>query len=417
MKKLLALLPSPQDRQELALLFEKGIEVVCLEDPGWRSYDASPQTFDPLEVVRNAISMGRELAVDGIFFTDDLVNFVGAIVGKELMLPTPSVESMFLANHKYYSRCSERYPIRFQGFRLDQDEWRGQIPFPSHLKPPSLFFSLLQTTVTNEQELSNAVAELREKLPAFARPYKELFRQFIDENRFPLALHDMFVAEEFVTFKTQHAVEGWTDGQGHHSIWAVSDNNYFSGIGSALDNNSVPSRLAPAELERVTRAAIDAVENIGIRNGFWNVELWVLSNNNIGITEINGRACVSMTALYKQVFGKSQYSIIAKLAADLPIEDCDMAGRPNGVGGMFSVSTRKQGYVRDLLNEKAFSQVQELPGVVRTAQIFPGDAYIDWHQTGGRSCLARFWLVGDSYDTITAQAREIRAKVLKEEVD
>lgn len=414
MKRLLALLPSPQDRLELALLAEKGIEAVYLDDPGWRSYAASLQKFDPVELVRNAISMGRDMAVDGIFFTEDLVNFVGAVVGRELMLPTPSVEAMFRANHKFYSRSCELHPIRFQGFRLDQDEWMGQIPFPSHLKPTSLFFSLLQTTVTNEQELASAVAELRDKLPAFARPYKELFGRHVDVDRFPLAAHDIFVVEEFVTCRSQHAVEGWTDAAGRHSIWAVSDNNYFPGTRSALENNSVPSRLSQLEAERVTRAAFEAIENIGIRNGFWNVELWVLPNDDIRITEINGRACVSMTPLYKYVLGKSQYAILAKLATNLPIEESDLAGMPNGVGGMFAVSTNKRGHVRDLLDEEAFSLVQHLPGVVRTAQLFPGDAYIDWHQTGGRSCLARFWLVGDSYREITAKASVIRARVLKD---
>ncbi|MGM9515875.1 ATP-grasp domain-containing protein [Roseateles sp. DB2] len=417
MKKLLALLPSPQDRRELDALADKGIAVVYLDDPGWRSYDASLQSFDPIEFVRKGISMGKEHAVDGIFFTEDLANFCGAVMGQALNLPTPSVEAMFLANHKYYSRSRERHPIRFQGFRLDQDDWMRDITFPSHLKPPSLFFSLLQTTVTQPQELAEAVAELREKLPAFARPYKELFSRYVDADRFPLAMHDMFMAEEFVSCRTQHAVEGWTDAEGRHAIWAVSDNNYFDGVGSALDNNSVPSRLGAAELDRVVQAALDAVENIGIKNGFWNVELWVLPNDDIRITEINGRACVSMTALYKQVFGKSQYALIAKLAAGLPIEASDAAGPPKGVGGMFAVSTSRQGYVRDLLDEEAFAQVQHMPGIVRTAQIFPGDAYIDWHQTGGRSCLARFWLVGESYEAIAAQAREIRARVLKDGMD
>ena len=413
MKRLLALLPSQQDRSELASLADKGIEIEYLDDPGWRSYEVSLDAFDPVDFVSRAIGVAHQLAVDGIFFTDDLANFAGAVVGKELMLPTPPVEAMFLANHKFYSRCSESESIRFDGFRLDQDEWVGRIPFPSHLKPASLYFSLLQTTVTNEQELLKAVGEMREKLPAWERPFKDLFRRYVDPDRFPLAAHDIFVAEEFITCRSQHAVEGWTDAQGKHFIWAVSDNNYLPGVASALDNNSVPSRLLPDDVQKVTRAALDAVENIGMRNGFWNVELWVLPNDDIRVTEINGRACVSMTALYKGVFGKSQYPIIAKLAAGLPIEDSELPGLPNGVGGMFALSTSKRGYVRDLIDLDAFSRLQDQSGVVRTVQIFSENTYIDWHQTGGRSCLARFWLVGESYESIHAQASEIRARVLK----
>ena len=413
MKRLLALLPSRQDRSELAPLSDQGIEVIYLDDPGWRSYEVSLDSFRPVDFVHRAIDIGREREVDGIFFTDDLANFVGAVVGKELMLPTPPVEAMFLANHKYYSRCSEGQSIRFHGFRLDRDEWVGSIPFPSHLKPASLYFSLLQTTVSNSQELSVAVEEMREKLPAWERPFKDLFRRYLDPDRFPLAAHDIFVAEEFVTCRSQHAVEGWTDGDGNHFIWAVSDNNYFPGVASALDNNSVPSRLGAHDVQELTRAALEAVDNIGMRNGFWNVELWVLPNNDVRVTEINGRACVSMTALYKGVFGKSQYPLIAKLAAGLPIEDADLPGPPKGVGGMFALSTNKRGYVHELIDLDGFSRLADEPDVVRTVQIFPADTRIDWHQTGGRSCLARFWMVGESYEAIHARASAFRAKLLK----
>lgn len=413
MKKLLALLPSQQDRSELAPLARQGIEVIYLDDAGWRSYEVSLDAFDPVAFVDRAIAMGRRHQVDGLFFTDDLANFVGAIVGQELRLPTPPVEAMFLANHKYYSRCTESTPIRFGGFRLDQDEWQERIPFPSHLKPASLYFSLLQATVTRPQELAAAVEEMRQKLPAYERPFKDLFRRYVDPNRFPLAAHDIIVAEEFITCRSQHAVEGWTDADGRHFIWAVSDNNYFPGVGSALDNNSVPSRLLPEGAQAVIRAALEAVDNIGMRSGFWNVELWVLPNDDIRVTEINGRGCVSMTALYKGVFGKSQYPLIAKLAAALPIEASDLPGPAVGFGGMFALSTTRRGLVRELIDLDAFAKLADEPGVVRTVQIFPADTRIDWHQTGGRSCLARVWLVGESYADIHARATAIRGRLLR----
>lgn len=415
MRKLLALLPSAQDRAELARLVEEGIHVVFAEDDGWKSYEVCPDGFDPVSYTERAILLGRQEQVDGVFYTDDLANFVAAVVCRELALPGPSVDSMFLANHKYYARRAERSPIAFSGHTIGESFDAAQVSLPSQLKPTSLYFSLLQFTARSTEEVSAAAASLARDVPKWERPFKDLFASYVDRERYPLANRDMFLAEEFVSARSHHAVEGWTGADGRLQLWAVSDNNYFDGPGSALDNNAFPSRLSETVKAQVIECAFNAVRDMGIKTGFWNVEVWVLDNGTTRVTEVNGRACVSMTALYRAVSGQSQYPLVAKLSAGQLFEPSELVAPAGRVGGMFAISTASEGIVRDLLDLDAYERMKQAEDVVRTTLVFSPDTSIEWKQTGGRCCLARAWIVGSSYEEIRARAEGFRRQLLRSE--
>lgn len=417
LSRVLVLLPSAQDRAELAKLADQGFDFAYIEDSSWRSYEASLQTFDAVEYVGRCTEMAHREGAKAIFYSDDLANFVAAVVARDVGLAGPSVDSMVLANHKFYCREAESNPIRFQGFALERDEWRNALSFPSQVKPTSLYFSLLQASVKSESELVSAVEKLRAGVPHWERPFRDLFRHFGNHERFPMAGTPMFLAEEFVDGASQHAVEGWSDSVGRPSVWAVSDNNYFPGSGAALDNNSVPSRLSSDGISAVSEAATNMVTRAGVKNGFWNVELWIRPDGRVHITELNGRMCASMTPLYRRVYGMSQYSAALKVALGFGVDlNAEMPARPNGVGGMFTISTRQQGYVRDILRLNELPEIAKWNGVVKTALMFAPETLISWRQTGGRSCLARAWVVGRNYPEIVAIAADIRRRVLKESI-
>ncbi len=413
MKHVLVLLPSKQDYDELQSLESAGYTFDFLDDENWRSYEPSLTGFFPLAYVNRCVERVRQTNACGIFYTDDLANFIAAIVAKTVGLAAPSIESMFLANHKLYSRATERSPIRFTGFSFDSDKWRNAVDFPIHVKPVSLFFSLLQTTVHCEKELERAVSRLKASAPEWERPFVELFSHYIDDEKYPLADQHCFLAEEFVgNAISQHAVEGWTDADGVQHIWAVSDNNYFPGLSAALDNNSIPTRLTDVMSQAVCDVAMDTVARFGLKDGFWNVEIWVRDDGKIQVTEVNGRVCSSMTPLYRNVFGKSQYPAALKIACGLRVEKSDRPSSPVGVGAMFAISSPHTGRVRDLLKLEKFPEIRKIPGVVKATQIYGSDAIVNWQQTGGRCCVARAWIVGQDYAEITQKAANIRQELL-----
>lgn len=57
----------------------------------------------------------------------------------------------------------------------------------------------------------------------------------------------------------------WRVGQikdGIQHIWAVSDSNYFPGVASALDNNSVPTQLGDHMSKTVCEVALNTMVHL-----------------------------------------------------------------------------------------------------------------------------------------------------------
>lgn len=413
-KNVLVLLPSSQDRSELTQLESSGYCFHYMDDPAWKSHEPALTGFDPNAYIARCLEKAREVKVAGIFYTHELANFVAAVLARELGLPGPPVESMFLTNHKLYGRAMESDPICFFGYRLDSEEWRETENFPVHVKPVSLFFSLLQSTARNPDELASAVADIRGTIRDWERPFTELFAQYVNQEKYPLAAQSPFVVEEFVgNVVSQHAVEGWSDAEGLPHLWAVSDNNYWPGQGAPLDNNSVPSRLTPAVNQAIVQKAFETVQRFGIRNGFWNVEIWLRDDGRLQITEVNGRICATMTALYRKAYGKSQYPVVLKLACGEPINPVtDAPADASYVAAMFGISSSQKGRVRDLIDISKFEELTKRDEVIQARLMFEPQTEVTWHQTGGKSCIARAWIFGDTQHQIDQLANEIRRSVL-----
>jgi hypothetical protein len=411
---LLVIMPTAQDRRELAAAEAEGFRFAFVDAPDWRSHGPALASFDAMGFSVACLAAAADPSLTGVFCSDDFGNLIQAKLCEERGWVGPSVDAMVLSNHKLYSRMSERDPIRFEAHPPSSPAWDAISNFPVHLKLPSLSFSLLQSTAYNREEMRAAVAWLGAACPTWERPYRDLFRFYCRPERFPLALQDVVIAEEFVEGATQHAVEGWTDAEGRHFLWAVSDNNYYRGDLKGLNNNSVPTRLSPEIAAKVVEVAFDTIGRSGLTAGFWNVELWIRRDNRIQVTEVNGRVCASMTALYHPVFGMSQYPAALRLAAGLPIDPKILAPTEVfAVGGMFAITSAKGGCVSELLDLEAFAAVDKMQGVVRTALIYPKDTEITWSQAGGCCCLARAWIVGPTFEEIESKADAIRRRVLR----
>lgn len=410
--KVLVILPSAQDRKELTELECQGYKFDYFEDKSWRAYEPALNEFDPILYATKCIDKVKNNHFDAIFYSDDFPSLIASAVAEEFDLLAPSIDATFRCNHKLYTRLAERNPIDFEGFTFDTNDKFNKLNFPCHVKPASLSFSVLQATVRSNTQFQSIVNTIKEKLPLWERPFIEFYKKYVDVSKFPLAHSNLYLVEEFVEAVSQHAVEGWTDGNGKQFIWAISDNNYGLETGSALDNNSVPSRLPNSILNSICEVALDTVDRIGLKNGFWNVELWVKKNGKIQVTEVNGRIIASMTPLYHKVFGKSQYAAALKLACNQPLDINDIPESAQGVGAMFAISTSSQGYVRDLINLEKIPQVSQMEGVIKFSLLYAPDAFISWQQFGGKCCVARAWIVGNTFENIEATANEIRRIIL-----
>ena len=362
-----------------------------------------PTGFDPLAYLDRARSAAREGPVDAVVSTHDLGDYLAALLARELGLPGPSPEAVFLGLHKYYGRRAEG-EAGFDSLRCEALDLSEPCPrafgYPCFLKAPFLKLGLLGYRLDGPEDLARAWAIARRELPAWSRQYLPLFSETVDLSRYPLAGREIMLLEAFRD-GPQVTVEGWMkDGRFH--LWAITDTNAFPGS-RAIDNFSLPSRLPTPVQERLAQAAERLLRAIGFDGGFANVELWWIDGEPIPI-EVNARAAASFSVLYERCLGVSHSAAIAEVAGGgapsaLP--------RPDGkVGGQFNLITFAEGRLGDLLD---FDAAREVPGISLDR---PADDFVRPLSEFG-VVLAQVELFGESYEEIHAEATRIRRRLLK----
>jgi hypothetical protein len=416
-KKVAVILPSKQDRHYLDALASE-YELHYLYDEHWSPYVEESPKFDAVAYKNRVIDQLRAESIDAVVFSHDFASLVGAIAAEAVGLPGPSVESTFLSLNKYYFRqhCDTGVRHAFCDVRALRARLRD-CRLPIYVKPTSLFFSVMQHVVRSRDDIDPVCDEIERNLPAWNRKYRALFDAYLDRGRYPLAADDVLLLEEVVEFKTQVAVEGWCDEAGQPHLWCVSDNNYRvdERANSWLDNNAIPSACDRATRQRLIDRAVDTVRALGIKSNFWNVELWITPDDAIKVTEVNGRMIGSMSNLYRAVHGRVQYPYVVNLAlgrSDLcrPVEDAE---RDVAAGAMYTLSTRKKGRMRDLLDYDRLSDYENHQNVVNISVMHNPTYEVQWRQTGGVHCLARVHLAGRSKDELDVLASAIRRDCLR----
>lgn len=387
--------PSQRDRDAIASL--SGYNFHLLDAP-LNPRTPSPE-LDLLAYIDQCRDYIRRHHIDAIFYSRDVADLVAAALCEEFGFPGPSVESVFLCMHKYYGRRAEPEPIRCQAIDL-HDPHPSVATYPCYLKPPWLNLGILGFKLESAADLDRALRIARRDYPAWSPLYTPFFRRYVDLDKYPLAVQDMMLVEEFVD-GPQVTVEGWVYG-GQPHLWAITDTNTYPGT-RVIDNFSLPSRHpAPiqAELERQAYAAIGSV---GLDNGFFNIEFWC-HEDRVTLTEVNGRAATCFYQLYRQCLDACIYEAGLSLASGRA-PSLSPARRPV-VGGQFNLITFAEDAAENLLDHE---QARTVPGI--TLYFEPGSQVRQMSEFG--IVLAQVDLFGDSYEEIHAEAEALRRRLLK----
>lgn len=362
-----------------------------------------PTGFDPLAYLDRARAAAREGPVDAIVSTHDLGDYLAALLARELGLPGPSPEAVFLGLHKFYGRRAERQAgfasLRCEALELAEPRPRA-FGYPCFLKAPFLKLGLLGYRLDGPEDLARAWSVAQRELPAWSRQVLPLFAATVDLERYPLAEREIMLLEEFKD-GPQVTVEGWMKG-GRFHLWAITDTNVFPGS-RAIDNFSLPSHLPAAAQASLAQAAERLLQAIGFDGGFANVELWWIDGEAIPI-EVNARAAASFSLLYERCLQVSHWAAIAEVAGGATPS---ILPRPDGtVGGQFNLITFAEGRVGDLLDLDA---ARETPGISIDR---PADEIVRPVSEFG-VVLAQIELFGGSYEEIHAEATKIRRRLLR----
>ncbi len=388
--------PSQRDRTAVASL--SGYNFHLLDAP-LNARTPSPE-LDLLTYVDQCRDYIRTHHIDAIYYSRDVADLVAAALCEEFGFPGPSIESVFLCIHKYYSRRSESAPIRCD--YLDLHEAAPTVlGYPCYIKPPWLNLGILGFKLDTPEDLRNALAVARRDYGLWSPLYYPFFRRYVDAKKYPLATHDIMLVEEFID-GPQVTVEGWVYQGGPH-IWAITDTNTYPGT-RVIDNFSLPSQH-PAHIQHLlAKHAKEAIRSVGLDNGFFNIEFWC-HEDSVTLTEINGRAATCFYNLYRHCLDACIYEAGLQLACGhAPAVPIGVAKR---VGGQFNFITFANDRADRLLD---FDRARAIPGI--TLYFSESDHVKQMSEFG--IVLAQLDLFGDSYEEIHAEAERLRHLLLKQ---
>jgi hypothetical protein len=272
--------------------------------------------------------------------------------------------------------------------------------YPCYLKPPWLNLGILGFKLESPADLQRALRVARQEYSAWSPLYYPFFRQYIDLQKYPLAVQDIMLVEEFVEGK-QVTVEGWVY-QNQAYVWAITDTNTYAGT-RVIDNFSLPSRQ-PAHIQtQLAQRAVEAIGNVGLNNGFFNIEFWC-HNDTVTLTELNGRAATCFYHLYRNCLGACIYQAGLLLACGR--NPTVPAAGSEVVGGQFNFVTFGEDWAENLLD---FARARSIPEL--TLYVSEGDWVKPVSEFG--FVLAQLDLFGRSYEEVREEVNRLRRWLLK----
>lgn len=366
-KRILVLCPTARDRAHFSRP-----EIRRAYDLEFRGTDEETHEagFDGVQFVTEAIRAigGRRAAYRAVLGIDDFpASLMAALVAESLGFASPSFESLFLCQHKYYSRLRQRDAVpeatpRFHVLDSSRDPAPSDLPmaFPVFIKPVKSYLSILARRIETFLDLSRTVEEARLRLAAVAEMFDGLVGLSRLDQRFRAVPGSALLVEEFLSGH-QVTVDGYAFG-GQVVPLGVVDSFFFL-RSSSFERFEYPSRVPAGVQERMARIAERCIRAIGLDRTFFNMEFFYREEDDaIHLIEVNGRMSSQFAPLYRMVHGIDMYAMQLDLALgrDPGGRGTWAPGRKRGmVAASFVLRTFENGYVRRIPSAEEMERLEK----------------------------------------------------------
>jgi hypothetical protein len=312
--RVLVICPTARDRSHFARPEIQG--KYALEFRGTDEATHAPG-FDALRFLTEAIQeiRGRRADFQGVAGIDDFpACMLAALIAETFGFPFPSFESLFLCQHKYYSRLRQREAAaeatpRFHAVDLSRPLAPSDIPlpFPVFVKPIKSYLSILARRLETFQDLVRARAEAPLRLGPVTGMFDALVGVSALDGRYRAVSASALLLEELLAGH-QVTLDGYAY-QGQVVLLGVVDSIFFPGSLS-FARFEYPSRLPPRVQERMGQVAERVIRHIGLDRSFFNIEFFYRrEDDSIWIVEINGRMASQFAPLYRMLHGVDMYAM------------------------------------------------------------------------------------------------------------
>jgi len=366
-KRILVLCPTARDRAHFSRP-----EIRRAHDLEFRGTDEETHEagFDGVRFVTETIRAigGRRSAYRAVLGIDDFpASLMAALVAESLGFASPSFESLFLCQHKYYSRLRQRDAVpeatpRFHVLDPSRDPAPSDLPmaFPVFIKPVKSYLSILARRIETFPDLSRTVEEARLRLAAIAEMFDGLVGLSRLDQRFRAVPGSALLVEEFLSGH-QVTLDGYAFA-GQVVPLGVVDSFFFL-RSSSFERFEYPSRVPAGVQERMARIAERCIRAIGLDRTFFNMEFFYREEDDaIHLIEINGRMSSQFAPLYRMVDGIDLYAMQLDLALgrDPGGRGTWAPGRKRGmVAASFVLRTFEDGYVRRIPSAEEMERLEK----------------------------------------------------------
>ena len=232
--RILALCPTARDRVHFLRPEIQGTYNLELRGTDEATHEPG---FDALQFLADTIrDVGRQRgAFHAVVGIDDFpACMLAALVAETCGFPFPSFESLFLCQHKYYSRLVQQEAAldatpRFHVLDTSREPLPSEVPmpFPVFVKPVKSYLSILARRLETFSDLTQAVAEAPRRLAPVARMFDALVDVSSLDHRFRAVPASALLLEEPLSGH-QVTLDGYAY-QGQVVPLGVVDSLFFPG--------------------------------------------------------------------------------------------------------------------------------------------------------------------------------------------
>lgn len=304
--------------------------------------------------------------IDAVIGTGDFYGSIfSAYISSKLGLPGPSVRSMIILGHKYYSRQFQRsiIPEAVPNFDLINPfsiKKSKELDYPFFVKPVKGTMSILAQMVNNFGELEKA-CRLSYRYMFSALIWYRPFNQFLSKYKLDQISALNFIAESCLS-GTQVTVEGFIQ-NGFVTIMGIVDSIMYPGTIS-FQSFQYPSSLKDDIQNRMIDMSIRLMSKSDLNYSCFNIEMFYNeSNDTISIIEINPRMSYQFSDLFQRVDGMSSFQIQLELSINK--KDVKWISR----SGIDKVAAS---FVMRLFNDVRVLQIPDQIQIDHVRSLYPG---------------------------------------------
>jgi hypothetical protein len=256
-------------------------------------------------------------SIDAIIgYWDFPVSTMVPILCERFGLPGAPLSAVVKCEHKYWSRLEqqrviEEYP-RFGIIDLDgPDRLPDGMSFPAWVKPVKSVSSFLAFHVADEDELAEALAEIRDGIDLMGYPFDWVLQRIDLSPEIAEVGARACLAEETIGGR-QVTVEGFSHA-GEPHVYGIVESVPYPHTASFL-RYQYPADLPERTVERLARASTRVIAQIGLDSSTFNIEFFCdMDNDAINLLEVNPRHSQSHARLFEYVDAMANHEFMLRM--------------------------------------------------------------------------------------------------------